>query len=183
MEFIAILISGGAALKNTGPMHKIGVISDTHGIARPEALKALRGVERIIHAGDIGSPAVIDELRRLAQVTAIRGNVDTGDWALGFPDTAVVQVGGVALYVIHDIQNLDLDPRAAGFSAVIFGHSHSPMQETHNGILLFNPGSAGPSRFKAPVAVGSLTISGKKVSGEILTLQVQAPHITVRRRP
>jgi putative phosphoesterase len=153
-------------------MHKIGVISDTHGIIRPEALKALQGLEHIIHAGDIGSPCVIDELRRLAQVTAVRGNIDNGEWARELSDTAVVKMGEATLYVIHNILNLDLDPRSADFSAVIFGHSHSPSQEEHNGVLFFNPGSAGPQRLSLPVAIGHLTVSGRKVSAEIITLRL-----------
>ncbi len=151
-------------------MHRIGVISDTHKLLRPEALKALQGVEHIIHAGDIGSRAVIDGLRRLATVTAIRGNVDAGDWAREFRDTEVVEIGGILIYVIHNISDLDLDPWAAGFSAVVFGHSHSPHQEVRDGVLYFNPGSAGPRRFNLPVTAGYLTISDRKIDGEIFHL-------------
>jgi putative phosphoesterase len=154
-----------------GLIHKIGLISDTHGLVRPEAFNALRGVEHIIHAGDIGSPVVIEELRKLAKVTAVRGNIDTGDWALEFPNTAVVELGDLMLYVIHKIQSLDLDPRAAGFSAVICGHSHLPMHEMRDGVLYINPGSAGPRRFNLPVAVGHLTINGREVSAKITTLR------------
>ncbi len=151
-------------------MRRIGVISDTHRLVRPEALAALRDVEHIIHAGDIGWPAVMDELRNIAPVTAIRGNVDIGDWAREYPDTAVVELGGMAIYVIHDLKNLDLDPRVAGFSAVVCGHSHAPMQEMRDGVLYFNPGSAGPRRFYLPVTMGYLTIAGGKISGEIIDL-------------
>ena len=151
-------------------MRRIGVISDTHGLARPEVLKTLEGVEHIIHAGDIGSPSVIEELCRIAPTTAIRGNVDAGDWVKEFPDTAIAEFGEVMIYVIHNIRNLDLDPQAAGFSVVIFGHSHNPFHEMRGGVLFFNPGSAGPRRLHLPVSVGCLNIIEKKVSGEIITL-------------
>ena len=150
-------------------MRRIGVISDTHRFVRPEALTALRDVEHIIHAGDIGSPLVIDELRRIAAVTAVRGNVDHGDL---YPETAVVELGGALIYVIHSIDDLDLDPRAAGFSAVIYGHSHSAAQEARNGVLYFNPGSAGPRRFHLPVSIGYLTVRSRKITGEIVHLDV-----------
>jgi len=153
-------------------MRRIGVISDTHRLARPEALAALTGVEHIIHAGDIGSSAVIRELRGIAPVTAIRGNVDTEEWALEFPETAVVEVDGLRLYVIHNLQKLDLDPRAAEFSAVVYGHSHVPAREMHDGVLYFNPGSAGPRRFHLPVSIGYLDIHDGKVAGEIIELRV-----------
>jgi putative phosphoesterase len=154
------------------PMHRIGIISDTHRLLRPEAIAALQGVEHIIHAGDIGWPAVIDELRRIAPVTAVRGNVDAGDWARNYPETAAVELFGAAFYVIHDIKNLDLDPRAAGFAAVICGHSHAARQEMKNGVLYFNPGSAGPRRFHLPVTVGILALGGLQVTGEIVMLDV-----------
>ena len=151
-------------------MCRIGVISDTHRLVRPEILTALEGVEHIIHAGDMGSPDVIAELRRVAPVTAIRGNADAGDWAREFPETAIVQAGGIMIYVIHNIDSLDLDPRASEFSAVVYGHSHVPMQQTRDGVLYFNPGSAGPRRFHLPVSMGHLTVRGKSVSGEIILL-------------
>ncbi len=151
-------------------MCRIGVISDTHRLVRPEILTALEGVEHIIHAGDMGSPDIIAELRRIAPVTAIRGNVDAGDWAKEFPETAIVQAGGIMIYVIHNIDSLDLDPRASEFSAVVYGHSHVPMQQTRDGVLYFNPGSAGPRRFHLPVSMGYLTVRGKNVSGEIIPL-------------
>lgn len=149
---------------------KIGVISDTHRLSRPEALSALRGSRQIIHAGDIGSPSVMEELRKIAPVTAVRGNVDVGEWAGIYPETAVVEAGGVAIYVIHNLLCLDLDPQAAGISAVVYGHSHAPLEERRGGILYFNPGSAGPRRFNLPVSVGFLTIRGGQVSSEIVTL-------------
>jgi putative phosphoesterase len=118
----------------------------------------------------MGSPDVIAELRRVAPVTAIRGNADAGDWAREFPETAIVQAGGIMIYVIHNIDSLDLDPRASEFSAVVYGHSHVPMQQTRDGVLYFNPGSAGPRRFHLPVSMGHLTVRGKSISGEIILL-------------
>lgn len=151
---------------------KVGVISDTHGLLRPEALAALGTVDHIIHAGDIGSPAVLEGLSRVAPVTAVRGNVDTEEWAGRLPATAVVELGGLILYVIHDVHELDLDPRAAGFAALISRHSHRPAEEWRDCVLYFNPGSAGPRRFRLPLAVGFLTISGKKISSEIVLLSL-----------
>ena len=148
----------------------VGVISDTHGLLRPEAVAALRGSEHIIHAGDIGSPEIIPELEKIAPVTAIRGNVDTEAWARRFAETEVVELGGLHIYVIHDLNALDLNPKAAGFAAVISGHSHQPKQETKDGVLYFNPGSAGPRRFKLPISVGRLEIVDKSVKGTILTI-------------
>ncbi len=151
-------------------MHRIGVISDTHRLLRPEAIAALQGVEHIIHAGDIGCQPIIEELSKIAPVTAVRGNVDAGDWARKYRETAAVELFGVLLYVIHDIKNLDLDPKAAGFAAVISGHTHSAKQELRNGVLYFNPGSAGPRRFHLPVTLGILTVDEFRVTGEAVTL-------------
>ena len=148
----------------------IGVISDTHGLLRPEAVTALQGSDRIIHAGDIGDPGILDKLAEIAPVTAVRGNVDHGDWAKRIPATNVLDVGGICIYVLHVLETLDLKPEAAGFSAVISGHSHLPKQETENGVLFFNPGSAGPRRFKLPVSVGRLHVEGGKVRGEFVKL-------------
>jgi|SRR5579863_10435311 len=148
----------------------IGVISDTHGLLRPEAVEALRGSDHIIHAGDVGAPEILDELRRIAPITAIRGNIDKSEWARKLPEIEVLQVGGVSIYVLHDLAQLDLKPAAAGFSAVVTGHSHIPKQEIHDGVLYFNPGSAGPRRFKLPVSVGRLIAENGKVRGEILLL-------------
>jgi len=153
-------------------VHTVGVISDTHGLLRPEAVAALAGVERIVHAGDIGSPDVLAALGRLAPVTAVRGNNDRGDWAAGIAATEVVEVGGVSLYVLHDLHELDLDPRAAGFVAVIAGHSHQPRQEERDGVLYFNPGSAGPRRFRLPISLGRLTIARGRVTGSLMTLAI-----------
>lgn len=150
----------------------IGVISDTHGLLRPEALEALAGAKLLIHAGDIGSPDILPALARLAPVEAVRGNVDTEAWARPIPETAVVEIQGRSLYVLHDLKQLDLDPRAAGFAAVISGHSHVPANEVRNGVLHFNPGSAGPRRFRLPVSVGRLWVSSKGIKAEIVVLNV-----------
>src|SRR6266404_6427689 len=136
----------------------IGIISDTHGLLRPEALQQLHGSEHIIHAGDIGAPEIVPQLEKIAPVTAIRGNVDTQPWAQRFAETEVVELGGLHIYVIHDVKALDLNPKSAGFAAVISGHSHQPKQETKNNVLFFNPGSAGSRRFKLPISVGRLEI-------------------------
>ena len=152
-------------------VHTLGVISDTHGLVRPEALSALAGVERIVHAGDIGDRAVLDALARVAPVTAVRGNNDRGGWAKAIPETEVVEVGGVSLYLLHDLHELDLEPRAAGFAAVISGHSHQPRIDERDGVLYLNPGSAGPRRFKLPISVAKLTIENARVSARLVTLR------------
>jgi len=151
----------------------IGVISDTHGLLRPEALEALAGAKLLIHAGDIGGPDVLPALARLAPVEAVRGNVDTEAWARSLPETAVVEFQGRTFYVLHDLSQLDLDPRAAGFNAVISGHSHVPANEMCNGVLYFNPGSAGPRRFRLPVTVGRLWVSSTGIKAEIVVLNVK----------
>lgn len=148
----------------------IGVISDTHGLLRPEALEALRGSERIIHAGDVGDPEILKQLGEIAPVTAVRGNVDKGAWAHKLPETAVVEIARISIFVLHDLSQLDLKPEAAGFNVVVYGHSHVPKQETRAGVLYFNPGSAGPRRFKLPISVGKLVIEGKNVRAEIITI-------------
>jgi len=152
------------------PEPLIGVISDTHGLLRPEAVKALKGVELIIHAGDIGAPKVLRGLERLAPVHAVRGNIDRGDWARNLPLTRVVEVGGVHLYVLHELFTLDLDPAAAGLAAVIYGHSHSPHLERKNGVLYLNPGSAGPRRFTLPVTVALLRVQNNGLISEFIEL-------------
>ena len=149
---------------------QIGVISDTHGLLRPEAIAALSGSDHIIHAGDIDDPEILDQLAKIAPVTAVRGNVDHGAWANKLPHTNVLEVGSVAIYVLHKLQDLDLKPEAAGFSAVIYGHTHVPKQETKHGVLYFNPGSAGPRRFRLPVSVGKLSIEKDEIHGTILKL-------------
>jgi putative phosphoesterase len=150
----------------------IGVISDTHGLLRPEALAALRGCNPILHAGDIGSADVLEQLRRLAPVFAVRGNNDRERWAELLPETEVVDVQNFRLYLLHDLHTLDLDPAAAGFHAVISGHSHRAKIEEKQGVLYFNPGSAGPRRFRLPVSIGRLTLSKRKLRGEIIELKV-----------
>jgi putative phosphoesterase len=149
---------------------RIGIISDTHGLLRPEALAALRGSDYIIHAGDVGDAAILSELAEIAPVTAIRGNVDHGAWSRKLPTTDVLEVQGISIYVLHHLAELDLKPEAAGFAAVIYGHSHVPKQELKNGVLYFNPGSAGPRRFRLPVTIGRLRVKEGKVSGEIIEI-------------
>ena len=148
----------------------VGVISDTHGLLRPEAIEALRGAEHIIHAGDIGAAEIIPALEQIAPVTAIRGNIDREPWSKKFPETQVVELSGAHIYVIHDVNALDLNPRAAGFAAVISGHSHQPKQEMKDGVLYFNPGSAGPRRFRLPVTIGRLETGNGNISGTIIDL-------------
>ena len=152
--------------------HLIGVISDTHGLLRPQALAALEGVELIIHAGDIGDPRILRKLERLAPVHAVRGNTDRGDWAAHLPLNRVVEVGGVLLYVLHELFCLDLDPAAAGLAAVIFGHTHSPHLERQNGVLFLNPGSAGPRRFTLPVTLARIKLQGISLHPELVELKV-----------
>jgi putative phosphoesterase len=153
-------------------VHTVGVISDTHGLLRPEAVAALAGVERIVHAGDIGSLDVLAALARIAPVSAVRGNNDRDSWAAGIPETEVVEIGDVSLYVLHDLHELDLDPRAAGFAAVIAGHSHQPRLDEREGVLYLNPGSAGPRRFKLPISLARLTVTGARVQAKLVTLEI-----------
>jgi uncharacterized protein len=148
----------------------VGVISDTHGLLRPEALTALAGSDHIIHAGDIGAPDIISELQRIAPVTAIRGNIDTEPWAQRLPETEVVELSGHHLYLIHDLKALDLNPSKAGFSAVVSGHSHRPSIQWKEGVLYFNPGSAGPRRFSLPISMGRVRISEKALEPELIKL-------------
>ena len=150
----------------------IGVISDTHGLLRPEALAALAGSDFIIHAGDVGDPAILPALEKIAPITAIRGNIDKLPWSRQMPATNVLAVGDVLIYVLHNLMELDLKPEAAGFAAVIYGHSHKPKQENKNGVLYFNPGSAGPRRFRLPISVGRLKMVGKEISAELIEIQV-----------
>ena len=152
--------------------HLIGVISDTHGLLRPEAVKALNGVELIIHAGDVGDPKVLAGLEKIAPVYAVRGNTDRGAWARDLPPTRVVEVGGIHLYVLHELFRLDLDPAAAGLAAVIFGHSHRPHLERKNGVLFLNPGSAGPRRFTLPVTLARIKVQDNSLAPELVELRV-----------
>ena len=151
---------------------RIGVISDTHGLLRPEALAALAGSDRIVHAGDIGSSAILAALNEIAPVTAVRGNNDTANWADTIPDTAVLPVGETRLFVLHDLKTLKLDPATEGYRVVIAGHSHQPLMREAGGVLYLNPGSAGPRRFRLPISVARLTVSGADVVAEIIELDV-----------
>lgn len=153
-------------------MPRIGVISDTHGLVRPEALRALAGADLIVHAGDVGGPEVLEALRAVAPVVAVRGNNDRGRWAAALSETEVVETDGRSLYVLHDLKELDLDPRAAGFDAVIAGHSHQPRIERRAGVLYLNPGSAGPRRFRLPIAVAWLAVEAAGLDAEIVQLDV-----------
>jgi len=155
---------------NTEGEIQIGVISDTHGLLRPEALFALAGSDHIIHAGDIGEPAILDKLTDIAPLTAVRGNVDYGAWAKKIPEINVLEVGGVSIYIIHNLQELDLKPEASGFAALVYGHSHVAKREIKNGVLYFNPGSAGPKRFVLPVTLGKLLIRNQELEPEIIEL-------------
>ena len=136
----------------------VGLIADTHGLLRDEALRALKGSDLIIHAGDVGKPEILDELKGLAPVVAVRGNIDRGAWASFLPLTAVAEAGRVAIYVLHDVHQLDLDPAAAKFQVVVSGHSHQPARKEQSGVLYLNPGSAGPRRFRLPVTVARLDL-------------------------
>ena len=149
---------------------RIGVISDTHGLLRPEAVEALRGAKHLIHAGDVGVPKILQQLAEVAPLTVVRGNIDKEPWARKLPESEVLQVGGVSIYVLHDLKQLDLKPEAAGFSAVISGHTHVSKLENRNGVLYMNPGSAGPRRFKLPVSVGQLVVENGRLRGEIIEL-------------
>lgn len=148
----------------------VGVISDTHGLLRPEALDALAGSDLILHAGDIGPIGILDRLRQIAPVVAVRGNVDRSLSCRSLPEREVITCGGVDLYLLHNLAGLDLDPVAADFRAVIYGHSHQPAQQMRVGVLYFNPGSAGPRRFSLPISIGRLSIGSGVVSGELNTL-------------
>jgi uncharacterized protein len=153
-------------------MPRIGVISDTHGLVRPQALRALAGADLIVHAGDVGSPEVLEALRAVAPVVAVRGNNDRGEWAAALAETEVVETDGRSLYVLHDLKELELDPRAAGFDAVIAGHSHQPRIDRRDGVLYLNPGSAGPRRFRLPIAIAWLAVEAAGLDAEIVHLDV-----------
>ena len=148
----------------------IGVISDTHGLLRDEAGAVLRVSDHIIHAGDVGNTEILDQLRTIAPVTVVRGNIDKGAWAPRLAETEVVELAGASIYVLHDLSQLDLKPEAAGFAAVIYGHSHVPKQEMRGTVLYFNPGSAGPRRFKLPITVGRLVLDAGRLRGEIVEI-------------
>lgn len=154
------------------PTRTIGLISDTHGLLRPEAVAALRGSDFIIHAGDIGDPKILDALRQIAPLTAIRGNNDTGGWASRLKDTEVLEIGETRIYVIHNLAELDINPAATGIHVIVSGHSHKPEYRETGGIHYINPGSAGPRRFTLPIAVGRLQIAGDRVTGELTKLEI-----------
>jgi uncharacterized protein len=152
-------------------MARVGLISDTHGILRPEALRFLGGCEAIVHAGDFGVASILDELAALAPVTAVRGNIDRDAWADALPHTALVRIADVCIHVIHDLAQLDIDLQAAGVQVVVSGHSHKPVIARRHGVLFVNPGSAGPRRFTLPITIGELIISGADVSARIVDLE------------
>ena len=147
-------------------MFRIGIISDTHGLLRPEAERGLTGVDHIIHAGDIGRPEIVDALRRIAPVTAIRGNVDSGEWARDYPDTNLARLAGKSIYVLHDLKTLKTDP-GAGINVIVSGHSHVPKIDTVSGVLYLNPGSAGPRRFRLPITLATLEVTREGMRPEI----------------
>jgi uncharacterized protein len=154
-------------------MFRIGIISDTHGLLRPEAERRLAGVDHIVHAGDIGRPEIVDALRKIAPVTAILGNVDSGEWAREYADTKIVCLAGKTIYVLHDLKTLHMDDRA-GIDVIVSGHSHIPKIETIDGILYLNPGSAGPRRFKLPITFASLEVTPDGMRPEIHDLEAVA---------
>jgi uncharacterized protein len=149
---------------------RIGLISDTHGLLRPEAMAFLRGCDHIVHAGDIGKPDILDALGALAPLTAIRGNIDTAAWAAGVPDTALVELAGIRLHVLHDLKQLALDPAAAGVDVVVSGHSHRAVAGERDGVLYVNPGSAGPRRFRLPVTIAEIMVDADCMQARIHTL-------------
>jgi len=163
-------------------MLRIGLISDTHGLLRPEASSFLRGCDHIVHAGDIGSPEILEELSAIAPTTAVRGNNDKGQWAEALAETELLQLGTVCLYVLHDLSQLAIDPQAAGVGVVVSGHSHQPVMRERNGVLCVNPGSAGPRRFKLPIAVGELLIARRSITPRIVELGAQMAAEGRRRR-
>lgn len=151
---------------------RIGVISDTHGLVRPQAIEALAGVDLILHAGDIGNQQVLDTLNQIAPVVAVRGNNDKGDWAISLSDWEVVDVGSISIYMLHDVKEIDISPSGAGFHVVVSGHSHRPSVEDRRGVLYVNPGSAGPRRFNLPISLAHLHIAGDKAQANIIELSV-----------
>ena len=148
-------------------MPRVGLISDTHGLLRPEATAFLAGSDHIVHAGDVGDPSILDTLAAIAPLTAIRGNVDTDAWAARLRESELIRFGEIAVYVLHDLAALDIDPRSAGVQVVITGHSHRPLVDRKDGVLYVNPGSAGPRRFHLPISAAELLIDGTTVSARI----------------
>jgi uncharacterized protein len=150
----------------------IGLISDTHGLVRPQALAELKGVDLIIHAGDIGKPEVLQALKAIAPLVAIKGNVDKNGWAKSLPETKALKIGDVQVYLIHNVNELDFNPASRGYQVVISGHSHKPLIVRRDGVLFVNPGSAGPRRFKLPVALGKLRLDGRELTAELVELAI-----------
>jgi putative phosphoesterase len=173
-HYIEVVLQGGPAGKEMQTMIRkvttIGLISDTHGLLREEARRALEGSELIIHAGDVGNPEIIKTLKAIAPVVAVRGNVDTESWASALPETEVVETNAATIFVLHDAHALDLNPAAAGFHIVVSGHSHKPSRTEHHGVLYINPGSAGPRRFQLPVTVARLNLAQKPWNVEFVDL-------------
>lgn len=159
---------------------RVGLISDTHGLLRPEAAAFLRGSDLIVHAGDICDPSVLEALRAIAPTTAVRGNNDRGDWADSIRESELVEVGGIVLYAIHDIAEIDIDPEAAGVRVVVSGHSHRPSVEERGGVLYVNPGSAGPRRFRLPISLAELTVDGTEVSARFA--EIERPSVQAEGR-
>lgn len=153
-------------------MLSIGLISDTHNLLRPEAAQALHGSDHIAHAGDICAPHVLEDLRRIAPVTAVRGNNDFGSWADALPETHILRIAGITILMVHDLLTLDLDPVAHGVQVVVSGHSHRPRVEHREGVIYLNPGSAGPRRFRLPVSVGQLVVRGTDIDATLITLDI-----------
>jgi uncharacterized protein len=162
-------------------MKTIGLIADTHGLLRPEAVRALAGVSHIIHAGDIGGPEILAELRKIAPVSAIRGNNDRGPWAAAIPLSEALELEGVRIHVLHDLKEIDFDPKAAGFDVVVSGHSHKPTVNERDGVTFVNPGSAGPRRFKLPVTVGYLDITPGGLGSPRGPRSLQRPQARIAR--
>jgi uncharacterized protein len=153
-------------------MTRVGVISDTHGLLRPEALAVLKGCDHIVHAGDIGSAEILARLSEIAPLVAVRGNNDNGPWADRLAETELFELGGASILAIHDLSQLNIEPSAAGVRAVISGHSHKPSVEHREGVLYLNPGSAGPRRFRLPIALAELSVDGGEVSARIVELKI-----------
>lgn len=153
-------------------MARLGIISDTHGLIRPEAVAFLRGCERIVHGGDIGTPEVLAQLSAIAPVTAVRGNNDKGTWAESISETELFEFNGTYVYAIHDLSQIDIEPSAAGVHVIVSGHSHKPLVERRDGVLYVNPGSAGPRRFRLPIAVAELVVTAGRVSARVVEFEV-----------
>lgn len=151
---------------------RVGLISDTHGLLRPQALAALAGSDHIVHGGDIGDPDILRQLRAVAPLTVVRGNNDRAPWARDIPDTAILEIGATRIFAVHDIATLPIDPVAAGVQVIVYGHSHSPTATWRGGILYVNPGSAGPRRFKLPVCVAELLVDGPSLTARLVHLDI-----------